>query len=235
MIKGKTKIIELELTEPLRLISGLADYQALWVLVRLHYVPLGLLKLELKTDCLSATALRRAIVGQFNFQILEHLLADGGFEGLAELPQMFEKLAASCPYLKLPDPAPLVSLAICTRNRAESLARTLDSVSQITYPNFEVIVIDNAPDDERTAELLTGRFPHFRYVREPRPGLDNARNRAIREASGEIVAFTDDDTVVDAHWLTALTVAFDSPDVMCVTGLVVPYELDHPAQQLFEN
>jgi O-antigen biosynthesis protein len=74
------------------------------------------------------------------------------------------------------------------------------------------------------------------YVQEPRPGLDWARNRAILEATGEIIAYTDDDGIADRHWLTALAQVFaDSPDVMAVTGLVVPWELETEAQVLFER
>ena len=76
----------------------------------------------------------------------------------------------------------------------------------------------------------------MRYVREPRPGLDWARNRAIREARGEIVAYTDDDVSVDPGWVRALAAAFaEEPHAMCVTGLVLPDEIDTPAQLLFEK
>jgi GT2 family glycosyltransferase len=78
-------------------------------------------------------------------------------------------------------------------------------------------------------------FPRVRYVRERRPGLDWARNRAIREACGEIIAFIDDDAIADPQWAQALIAAFDSDDVMCVTGLVAPARLDTAAQELFER
>ncbi|WP_045233859.1 glycosyltransferase, partial [Deinococcus pimensis] len=68
------------------------------------------------------------------------------------------------------------------------------------------------------------------------PGLDWARNRAALEARGEIVAYTDDDVAVDEGWVAALARVFaENPAVMCVTGLVVPYELDTEAQVLFET
>ena len=75
----------------------------------------------------------------------------------------------------------------------------------------------------------------MRYIREERPGLDWARNRAIKEAKGEIIAYTDDDVVVDPGWVRALAALFaEDPDVMAVTGLVVPYELETESQILFE-
>jgi glycosyltransferase involved in cell wall biosynthesis len=75
-----------------------------------------------------------------------------------------------------------------------------------------------------------------RYVREPRPGLDWARNRAIAEATGDVVAFTDDDVVVDPCWVHAIAAGFRAdPSVAAVTGLVIPAELDTDAQVLFER
>ncbi len=66
--------------------------------------------------------------------------------------------------------------------------------------------------------------------------MDWARNRAIVEARSEIIAYTDDDVVVDPNWVSALAAVFaQEPDVMAVTGLVVPYELETNAQTLFEK
>ncbi|HXT29174.1 MAG TPA: glycosyltransferase, partial [Vicinamibacterales bacterium] len=71
---------------------------------------------------------------------------------------------------------------------------------------------------------------------EPRPGLDWARNAAIRASTADIVAYTDDDVSVDRGWPKAIAAAFEAePHAACVTGLVVPDELDSPAQVLFET
>jgi GT2 family glycosyltransferase len=73
-------------------------------------------------------------------------------------------------------------------------------------------------------------------VREVRPGLSFARNAGVLAASGEIVAFTDDDVEVEANWLSGFVDAFNvSTEVQCVTGLVVPAEMETEAQVLFEN
>jgi glycosyltransferase involved in cell wall biosynthesis len=127
---------------------------------------------------------------------------------------------------------PAISVVVCTRNRAASLRRCLESLRDLDYPTYEVIVVDNASVTRETAEI-TARFP-FRSVREERPGLDWARNRGIAEARHEIVAFTDDDVQVDRLWLRGVAEGFEEPDVMLVTGFTAPAELVTEAQVMFE-
>ena len=132
----------------------------------------------------------------------------------------------------LPDKSIPVSIVVCTRNRTEWLEGCLDALEELDYPEKEIIVVDNAPADEQTWELCMNR--NVRYLRENRPGLDRARNMGISAARFPIVAFTDDDARVDKDWLKQLVQAFQAPDVMAVTGLVVPWELETKAQRLFE-
>jgi GT2 family glycosyltransferase len=116
------------------------------------------------------------------------------------------------------------------------MKRCLDAIGRLDYPYLDILVIDNAPQTDATQELIETQFPQVRYVREPRPGLDWARNRAILEAKGEIIAYTDDDVVVDPGWVGAIAQVFTvNPNVMALTGLVVPYELETEAQVLFED
>ncbi|MCL4402904.1 MAG: glycosyltransferase, partial [Acidobacteria bacterium] len=75
----------------------------------------------------------------------------------------------------------------------------------------------------------------FRYVREDRPGLDWARNRGIAEARHDLIAFTDDDATVCRNWLRAMARAFADEEVMGVTGLVLPAELETPSQMWFQR
>ena len=129
---------------------------------------------------------------------------------------------------------PPISVVICTRDRAETLRRCLASVQALDYPQFEVIVVDNASTTDATRALVQS-LPGIRYVREDRPGLDWARNRGIAEARHDIVAYTDDDTQVDASWLRGFAAAFAEPGVQAVTGLVVPMALDTAARVYFED
>src|SRR5262249_52755157 len=99
----------------------------------------------------------------------------------------------------------------------------------------DVLVVDNAPSGDGTRDLVAGRSS-VRYVREPRPGLNFARNRAVREATGELLIFVDDDVVPDRGWLAGLAAAAaENPDAAAYTGQVLPLELETEAQVIFER
>jgi len=130
-----------------------------------------------------------------------------------------------------------VTVAICTRAHPALLARCLQSVIDLgAKPDeVEVLVVDNDPPDDATAALVDAH-PGVRYVREPRPGLDFARNRALAEARGAFVAYLDDDVIADGQWLHGLREALtENPDAGVVTGLVLPSELVSTAQVTFER
>jgi glycosyltransferase involved in cell wall biosynthesis len=133
-----------------------------------------------------------------------------------------------------PSPDLAATVAICTRERPEDLDRALAAVRAQVGPSFDVLVVDNAPSTDRTRRVVQ-RHRNVRYAVEPRPGLNCARNRALDEASGDIVAFTDDDATPEPGWLAALMRNFGDPRVFCVTGLTLPSELDTAAQELFEE
>jgi glycosyltransferase involved in cell wall biosynthesis len=143
--------------------------------------------------------------------------------------------------------APPASVIVCTRDRAAQLAGCLPAVLRQDYPDFEVIVVDNAGasdtgTDETAAALVarlnaagTGGVP-LRLVTEPRPGLSWARNAGLAAASGKVVAYLDDDERSDRHWLAELTRGFTlGKRVTGVSGLVLPAVLDTPAQELYEQ
>lgn len=130
-----------------------------------------------------------------------------------------------------PAPAP-ISIVVCTHERPDDLRRCLDALLPIAAAGHEVLVIDNAPATTRTAEIAA-RYP-FRYLVEPRKGLDHARNCGLHAARHTIVAYTDDDAVPDAAWADMIAAPFATPEIGCVTGLVMPLELETPAQELFE-
>lgn len=107
----------------------------------------------------------------------------------------------------------LISVAICTWNRARLLSSTLAHMaSTLRVPSaaqWELLVVDNACTDE-TDDVIASfgdRLP-MRRLFEPRQGLAHARNRAVAEAAGDVVVWTDDDVLVDADWLEAYRDAF---------------------------
>jgi cellulose synthase/poly-beta-1,6-N-acetylglucosamine synthase-like glycosyltransferase len=113
---------------------------------------------------------------------------------------------------------PPCSVVICTRDRPEILGRCLESLTHQDYGSFEVLVVDNAPSDERTREQA--RHWGSRYTVEPVPGLSRARNRGLAQCESEIVAYIDDDAVAQPGWLGGLVREFDDPEVMAVTGRI---------------
>jgi len=132
-----------------------------------------------------------------------------------------------------------VTVAVCTRDRPELLGRCLDSVVAAAAvaareAELELLVVDNGSADGET--LRIARASGARCVREPVPGLDFARNRAVRESSGEVVAFVDDDAVVDPTWLRTLVRSFAAhPEARAISGQVLALRVDTPARFEFER
>ncbi|CAN5871189.1 hypothetical protein BH24ACI5_BH24ACI5_17790 [soil metagenome] len=202
-----------------------------WVLVRLHREPLGLLRFAGR-GC-SSGELASLIGREFGLGIVRHVVADSLATGSPI------DLGLPPPHCPRPQPAslPAMTAAVCTRNGAERLDACLAALAALDYPpgKLDLLVVDNAPADDRARQVVE-RYPAIRYVAEPLPGLNWARNRAVLEARGDVVAFTDDDVSVEAGWAEALGRLFASePDADAVTGLVVADEIDVEPQRLFEQ
>jgi len=145
----------------------------------------------------------------------------------------FEAKSSTEDYPKLPS----LTVAICTKDHPEDLAQCLRQLLKLrnAQTDFDILIIDNAPSDERTRNVAES-LPNVRYVMEPKPGLNFARNRALREATSDWLAFIDDDVTVDRIWLRGLRKAIgENPDLGGVTGLVLPAQLETEAQILFER
>jgi GT2 family glycosyltransferase len=210
-------VIDVELPDDLpRLVSLLAGNRA--VLVRSHGRPV-------------AFALDGVTGGGDVGELLWHLC---GLQVIEELT--LDELAAP------PPPSPeSISVVVCTKDRHVRLSRCLAAITrafEAAEPRpstVEIVVVDNAPSDAATAEVV-GRHAGVRHVVEPRAGLDFARNTGWRTARGAWIAYVDDDVVVDAGWLAGLRRAVQvHPDAGMVTGLVLPFRLDTWAQRTFER
>lgn len=120
------------------------------------------------------------------------------------------------------------SVIICTYNRSASLQRTLESLDQmksLASIEWEVIVVDNNSKDDTRAviEDFAGKAKMpCRYVLELKQGQSHARNRGIEEARGDIIAFIDDDVLVDPYWLKNLTLEFRAEEMACMGGKILP-------------
>jgi glycosyltransferase involved in cell wall biosynthesis len=217
-------ITEIEVTQPLPTLSLSERDIGIALVVRRKDQPIGFVMQALPANSLvTPEDIAQLISKELGTKLLQESIK--------------EELIPPCSQLSLPS----LTIAICTKDRPENLTRCLQSLLQLKMPlekdiqEWEILVVDNAPSDDRT-QTLVASMPGVRYVREPKPGLDFARNRALKEAKGEILAFLDDDVTVDRKWLEGLLEAWrENPDAVAVTGLVLPYELETEAQILFEQ
>lgn len=127
-----------------------------------------------------------------------------------------------------------ISVVICTRQRSGDLKLCLESLKKQTCTPAEIIVIDNAPLDESTKQVVE-QFDAIIYCKETRPGLDIARNTGARLASFPIVAYTDDDVELHPLWSYRVWETFASNDIDAMTGLIIALELETESQQIFEK
>ncbi len=124
----------------------------------------------------------------------------------------------------------LITVAICTRNRSASLARTLRSLERVEPIGhaWELLVVDNGSTDDTQGVIaaFAGRLP-IRSETEPAPGLANARNTATASALGKYMVCTDDDVTIGPNWLQAYADAFERwPDAALFGGRIIPVLLE---------
>lgn len=211
------------------------------LLVRLHREPIAIVHIEGDLSRILLEDLAAKIWQDIADDIHDHIKR---FR-CAPVPQDFKAFVKGlgspldgCPGVKAPDPAASVTVVVPTTGRYEQLSRCLRSLLAMDRQQVDVLVVDNRPatgEALRTINAIVGHDPRVRYVAEPRPGSSIARNRGAAETDAEIVAFTDDDVVVDPHWLNGLLAPFADADVTAVTGMVLPLELQTPAQKRFEQ
>jgi glycosyltransferase involved in cell wall biosynthesis len=118
-----------------------------------------------------------------------------------------------------------VSVIICTWNRSATLAITLRSLAEqrrLGFDEIEVIIVDNNSNDSTAAVVeqfrSTWKLGTLRYLFEPRQGKQFALNSGIQAASGEILAFTDDDIEFPDDWLAAIANAFNDTTLEVAGG-----------------
>jgi glycosyltransferase involved in cell wall biosynthesis len=231
---------DLQLDEPLPDLNTDGRFESARLLVWLHGLPIGEAAFELRRRPLTSAELASQVWPQVREVVAEHC-ADEGLPVPDQVPPsgLVRPERPRCAQRRqVAANSPSITVIIATRNRTESLLRCLDSLSKLNYSPFDVVVADSAPSSDETEQALSrsGSWPfELHYLRVSRPGLALAHNAALRAATGEFVAITDDDTEVEPDWLTVLANAFLESDATCVTGLILPAELETPAQLLVER
>jgi GT2 family glycosyltransferase len=126
-------------------------------------------------------------------------------------------------YVQTPFPQdirwPSISVVVCSCNGARTVRECCEGLRKIDYPDFEVIVVDDGSTDGTGA---IAREYGFRVISTPNRGLSNARNTGAHAATGEIVAYIDDDAYPDPHWLSYLAQTFLNTDAAAVGGPNIP-------------
>jgi glycosyltransferase involved in cell wall biosynthesis len=223
---------------PLPQLNADGQYQGARLLIWLHGQPIGEVHLSFTSEPVGADRLASMLWPLIADAVVAHC-DDDGILAPAGLPSG-GLIQPQRPCRTRPRPVDdlPITVIIATRDRTESLLRCLDSLAKLEYSSFDVVVADSAPSTDTTARTLqeSQAWPFaVRYVRASRPGLALAHNTALPAVTGKVVAITDDDVEVHPAWLTAIAEAFADSDATCVTGLILPAELQTPAQLLVER
>jgi peptidoglycan/xylan/chitin deacetylase (PgdA/CDA1 family)/GT2 family glycosyltransferase len=200
------------------------------VLVRLHGRPLGTVRVEPRG------ALDATVADELGDAVAQHLAADG----LAPVgdPPGVPAQDPPWPCHRAVTATRSTSVVIPTVGRPDYVVDLVRSLLDGDVAPDEVIVVDNRPANPATADALGRTFadePRVRYLAEPVAGASLARNTGLQAACSDLVAFLDDDVVVDRAWLASVHEAWDvTPQVGAVTGLILPTELETHGQQLVQ-
>jgi glycosyltransferase involved in cell wall biosynthesis len=242
-----TKLLMVDLERPLPTkVENAANYDAVWVIVMRHSIPVGQVVIDNCRTPVLVGQLRSEIVHQLGDLLLAgqdaHSLDFAKAVGCA--PQQVAHQWATEPELAdlLPELVPKIghhfflSIVVCTRDRPQDLRICLESLVQLNpgRHRLELIVVDNNPASGQTKAVLAD-FPQVRYEMETRPGVAYGRNQGLIAAQGDIVAYIDDDVQVSSHWSSRILAPFADERVMCVSGLVLPLELENHSQEMFEK
>ncbi len=150
-------------------------------------------------------------------------------EDINGLIAFIEKLFVKQPNLNQP-----LSVIVCTNNNVDDLRNCLSALKCSLSDKDEIIVVDYAKDNNYT-ELLLENFPEILYVRETNPSLAKARNVGIKLAKNSIVAFTDEKVIVGEIWADEIRNSFINRNIMAITGLVIPVEINSMTKPYFNR
>ena len=230
------RVLHVDLLKPIPSLRLEGDTEGVYVYFWCHGLLLGRRifassELPLSSRALCDEAIRSILPTVAYYWSTDAGRAHLGFDASSVPDRPLEQL----PERLAPDAASgAVSVIICTRDRPAHLRKCLKSFERLSDRPGEILVVDNASRTSETREVVR-EFAGVKYVLEPRPGLDIARNTGLRQSSGEIIAFTDDDVVVHPDWIRRLRQGFAEPSVWAVTGPALPAALATEAQVAFET
>jgi glycosyltransferase involved in cell wall biosynthesis len=208
-----------EISGTLRAITDVDGYPCTRVFVTDGGILIGSVDIPNAGGPISATRLRDAIANGLAYDMMRRAVerqVDGG-----PAPRL--------------SPDTSVSIVLPTCNRPDDLRRCLTALrAQRTERRMEIVVIDNRPGPSSPTPAVVREFDDVCLIEEPRPGLSYARNAGFAAATGDILIAIDDDVTVPDGWLERLVVPFARPEVMAVTGHVLPIELETESQCQFE-
>ncbi|ARC57763.1 Putative mycofactocin biosynthesis glycosyltransferase MftF [Frondihabitans sp. 762G35] len=211
---GPRRVISVDLDQDVPELVADYRYSTAMVVGYRSDIPVGAVDIELTDDPADAAAALRPLFAQ----------------------QLPERAADDLPVADadLPSITVVVSTVV---GRPTDLRILLDAFERLDYPDVEYVLVDNRvtlPADDLLPGIVAGR--NVRVVRESRPGVSTGRNAGVEAARGDVVAFTDDDVRVDENWLRVIGRRFARADhVDAMTGLILPAELETPAQIWFEG
>jgi len=214
---GPARIVTVDIERPIPELAADDHYQDAWVVLRKGGVPRSVVMLDLTIGT----------------PAIERRLRDAMASPEMNSPSILDDTSISESDL------PPISLVIPTIvARTKDLALCLDAIELLDYPDFEVVLVDNrrqVPTLDPLDEIVRNR-PTVRVVREPRPGASAARNTGAAHARADLIAFTDDDVRVERQWLRTIGMRMTkNPRLDALTGLILPAELETPAQIWFER
>ncbi|HIK18654.1 MAG TPA: glycosyltransferase [Leptolyngbyaceae cyanobacterium M33_DOE_097] len=231
----------IEVNQPLPTLRDVTDYQTVRVFVRFDDAPIGYVDIENNGRVISPAWLARKIAFTLADELLAVPLAHNQEAVWASLQTALrDYLQADAVAPAQPVPAQLapdvpVSIIVTTCDRPDDLEVCLQQLlAQETHRPVEIVVADNRPASGLTAPVVA-KFSGVKLVSESRPGASYGRNAAIAVTTGDIIVSVDDDVTVPTDWLEKLIAPMARPEVMMVTGNVLPKELETPAQLLYEQ
>lgn len=238
-----TRILEVELTEPLPKLENDGRYGRAFILARLHTEPVGVCVITLPPAGIAPDALAELMWPELSGPVGQRFAAAGLTAPAALTGKGLTADGDGWPFLReraaLLASAPFISVVVCTRDRPEQIKKCLGRLARQQYPRYEVVVVDNAPTSDALRKVVEGQAgaqAEFRYCVEPRPGLSWARNAGIAAAASDVIAFLDDDDEPDEHWLAGIAAGFARGErIGCVSGVVLPARLDNAVENLFEE